>query len=223
MVDGSYAQRGNLAVETLRPGMRSVVALVLPRGHESDRGSLQKNRLACRFAGLPLDQLQSEADKTELDEVEDDRLRLIFTCCHPALSADARVALTLRAVCDLTTEEIARAFAAPATIAQRIVRAKARIRDAHIFYRVPECEELPARLDSVLRVIYLLINEAYSASVGPALTRADPRSECRRQPASKTEKPRSAVGALTKAASTYRARGSRDLAAKSRPRACASL
>lgn len=146
--------------------------------HESDRGSLQKTRLACRFAGLPLDQLQSEADKTELDEVEDDRLRLIFTCCHPALPADARVALTLRAVCDLTTEEIARAFlAAPATIAQRIVRAKARIRDAHISYRVPEREELPARLDSVLRVIYLVFNEGYSASAGPALTRADLSAE----------------------------------------------
>lgn len=123
---------------------------------------------------LLAEQLEGEANKTELDEVEDDRLRLIFTCCHPALPADARVALTLRAVCDLTTEEIARAFlAAPATIAQRIVRAKARIRDAHIPYRVPEREELPARLDSVLRVIYLVFNEGYSASTGPALTRAD--------------------------------------------------
>lgn len=110
--------------------------------------------------------------------MEDDRLRLIFTCCHPALPADARVALTLRAVCDLTTEEIARSFlAAPATIAQRIVRAKARIRDAHISYRVPEREELPARLDSVLRVIYLVFNEGYSASAGPALTRADLSAE----------------------------------------------
>ncbi|CDZ95397.1 RNA polymerase sigma factor [Pseudomonas saudiphocaensis] len=127
---------------------------------------------------LLAEQLEGEADKTELDEVEDDRLRLIFTCCHPALPADARVALTLRAVCDLTTEEIARAFlAAPATIAQRIVRAKARIRDAHISYRVPEREELPARLDSVLRVIYLVFNEGYSASAGPALTRADLSAE----------------------------------------------
>ena len=127
---------------------------------------------------LLAEQLEGEAHKAELDEVEDDRLRLIFTCCHPALPADARVALTLRVVCDLTTEEIARAFlAAPATIAQRIVRAKARIRDAHISYRVPEREELPARLDSVLRVIYLVFNEGYSASAGPALTRADLSTE----------------------------------------------
>ncbi|WP_313221906.1 RNA polymerase sigma factor [Stutzerimonas nitrititolerans] len=123
---------------------------------------------------LLAEQLEGEAHEAELDEVEDDRLRLIFTCCHPALPADARVALTLREVCDLTTEEIARAFlAAPATIAQRIVRAKARIRDVRIPYRVPEREELPARLDSVLRVIYLVFNEGYSASAGASLTRAD--------------------------------------------------
>ncbi|WP_312477000.1 RNA polymerase sigma factor, partial [Stutzerimonas nitrititolerans] len=123
---------------------------------------------------LLAEQLEGEAHEAEPDEVEDDRLRLIFTCCHPALPADARVALTLREVCDLTTEEIARAFlAAPATIAQRIVRAKARIRDARIPYRVPEREELPARLDSVLRVIYLVFNEGYSASAGASLTRAD--------------------------------------------------
>jgi len=123
---------------------------------------------------LLAEQLEDQALDVELDEVEDDRLRLIFTCCHPALPADARVALTLREVCDLTTEEIARAFlAAPATIAQRIVRAKARIRDAGIPYRVPERDELPERLDSVLRVIYLVINEGYSASAGSELTRAD--------------------------------------------------
>jgi RNA polymerase sigma-70 factor (ECF subfamily) len=108
------------------------------------------------------------------EAVEDDRLRLIFTCCHPALAADAQVPLTLREVCDLTTEEIARAFlAAPATIAQRIVRAKAKIRDAKIPYQVPSLAELPERLDSVLRVIYLVFNEGYSASVGAELTREE--------------------------------------------------
>ncbi|MNQ98162.1 Sigma-70, region 4 [compost metagenome] len=106
--------------------------------------------------------------------MEDDRLRLIFTCCHPALAADAQVPLTLREVCDLTTEEIARAFlSAPATIAQRIVRAKAKIRDAKIPYQVPSLAELPERLDSVLRVIYLVFNEGYSASIGAQLTRED--------------------------------------------------
>ena len=108
------------------------------------------------------------------EDVEDDRLRLIFTCCHPALAADAQVPLTLREVCDLTTEEIARAFlSAPAAIAQRIVRAKAKIRDAKIPYQVPSLSELPERLDSVLRVIYLVFNEGYSASVGTELTRED--------------------------------------------------
>lgn len=108
------------------------------------------------------------------EELEDDRLRLIFTCCHPALAADAQVPLTLREVCDLTTEEIARAFlSAPATIAQRIVRAKAKIRDAKIPYQVPSLAELPERLDSVLRVIYLVFNEGYSASIGAELTRED--------------------------------------------------
>lgn len=119
-----------------------------------------------------------EAPAAEVDEMEDDRLRLIFTCCHPALQPDARVALTLREVCDLTTEQIARAFlAAPATIAQRIVRAKAKIRDAQLPYRVPERDELPERLDSVLRVIYLVFNEGYSASSGSELTRADLSAE----------------------------------------------
>ncbi|MBA5979962.1 RNA polymerase sigma factor [Pseudomonas sp. Y5-11] len=108
------------------------------------------------------------------EDVEDDRLRLIFTCCHPALAADAQVPLTLREVCDLTTEEIARAFlSAPAAIAQRIVRAKAKIRDARIPYQVPSLNELPERLDSVLRVIYLVFNEGYSASMGAELTRED--------------------------------------------------
>jgi RNA polymerase sigma-70 factor (ECF subfamily) len=106
--------------------------------------------------------------------VEDDRLRLIFTCCHPALAPEARVALTLREVCGLTTEEIAHAFlTAPPTLAQRIVRAKAKIRDARIPYQVPAREELPERLASVLQVIYLVFNEGYSASAGEALTRPD--------------------------------------------------
>lgn len=114
----------------------------------------------------------SEIDDTEAEALEDDRLRLIFTCCHPALSADAQVALTLREVCGLATEEIARAFLTPApTLAQRIVRAKAKIRDARIPYQVPAPAELTDRLDSVLRVIYLVFNEGYSASSGDSLTR----------------------------------------------------
>ncbi|POA37433.1 RNA polymerase sigma factor [Pseudomonas sp. GW456-12-1-14-TSB6] len=115
-----------------------------------------------------------EQSEWDAEDVEDDRLRLIFTCCHPALAADAQVPLTLREVCDLTTEEIARAFlSAPAAIAQRIVRAKAKIRDAKIPYQVPALSELPERLDSVLRVIYLVFNEGYSASGGAQVTRED--------------------------------------------------
>lgn len=106
--------------------------------------------------------------------LEDDQLRLVFTCCHPALAPDAQVALTLREVCGLATEEIAAAFLTPApTIAQRIVRAKTKIRDANIPYQVPSRDELPARLESVLRVVYLVFNEGYSASSGESATRAD--------------------------------------------------
>jgi RNA polymerase sigma-70 factor (ECF subfamily) len=108
------------------------------------------------------------------ESVEDDRLRLIFTCCHPALAADAQVALTLREVCGLTTEEIAQAFLTrPPALAQRIVRAKAKIRDARIPYQVPTHAELGERLDAVLRVIYLVFNEGYAASSGASLTRHD--------------------------------------------------
>jgi RNA polymerase sigma-70 factor (ECF subfamily) len=135
-------------------------------------------RRRARFAAsqpLLIAQLEEleQADWSD-EDVEDDRLRLIFTCCHPALAADAQVPLTLREVCDLTTEEIARAFlSAPATIAQRIVRAKAKIRDAKIPYQVPTLAELPERLDSVLRVIYLVFNEGYSASIGAELIREE--------------------------------------------------
>ncbi len=117
-----------------------------------------------------VDALPDETLPPDAESIEDDRLRLIFTCCHPALSGDAQVALTLREVCGLTTEAIAQAFLAGApTLAQRIVRAKAKIRDARIPYRVPDPQELPERLEIVLRVIYLVFNEGYSASSGESL------------------------------------------------------
>src|SRR4051794_15276822 len=126
-------------------------------------------------ADLAIEDANAWADE---ESVEDDRLRLVFTCCHPALAPDARIALTLREVCGLTTEEIAQAFLTPApTLAQRIVRAKAKIRTAKIPYRVPDPVELPARLDAVLRVIYLVFNEGYAASSGTSVTRHDLSSE----------------------------------------------
>jgi RNA polymerase sigma-70 factor (ECF subfamily) len=117
---------------------------------------------------------RARAAEEPADGVEDDRLRLIFTCCHPALPPEAQVALTLREVCGLTTEEIASAFLVPPpTLAQRIVRAKAKIRDAGIPYQVPSREDLPERLESVLQVVYLVFNEGYAASSGESLTRPD--------------------------------------------------
>jgi RNA polymerase sigma-70 factor (ECF subfamily) len=140
--------------------------------------AIDRLRRSSRFEstdGSVLDRLEaSETSENDDDGVEDDRLRLVFTCCHPALSPDAQIALTLREVCGLTTEEVAHAFLTPPpTLAQRIVRAKGKIRDARIPYEIPSRSDLPARLDSVLHVIYLVFNEGYLASSGPSLTRAD--------------------------------------------------
>src|SRR6195256_1811782 len=141
-------------------------------------------RRRARFAGAQRDlvahmesrvsQAPSGNEETGDEEIEDDRLRLIFTCCHPALPPEGQVALTLREICGLTTEEIARAFlVTPATLAQRIVRAKAKIRETPIPYEVPTPQELPERLDAVLQVIYLVFNEGYSAAAGAEVTRAE--------------------------------------------------
>ena len=136
-------------------------------------------RRRARFDAAQIDlalYLESRINETtqEADEIEDDRLRLIFICCHPALPPEGQVALTLREICGLTTEEIARAFlVTPATLAQRIVRAKAKIRETPIPYEVPAPQELPERLDAVLQVIYLVFNEGYSAAAGAEVTRAE--------------------------------------------------
>lgn len=174
----------DLAEEALHEAFRSAVeqwpregvpdnprAWLVSAGRFRAIDSLRRQR---RFQ--PLDEridVPGEGDAQEVELLEDDRLRLIFTCCHPALASDAQVALTLREVCDLSTEEIARAFlSSPSTLAQRIVRAKAKIRDARIPYEVPGRNELPERLEAVLRVIYLVFNEGYFASSGDSLTRS---------------------------------------------------
>lgn len=142
--------------------------------------AIDRMRRQSKFDPLQMERArQIEADTADPSkqvdkEIEDDILRLIFTCCHPALSSDARVAMTLREVCDLTTEEIAHAFLVkPPTLAQRIVRAKAKIREAKIPFQIPMEHELPDRLETVLQVIYLVFNEGYYASSGEALTRTD--------------------------------------------------
>lgn len=146
--------------------------------------AIDRIRRQSKFDPLQVQQVrQIEADaadpSTQIDkEIEDDVLRLIFTCCHPALALDTRTAMTLREVCNLTTEEIANAFlATPSTIAQRVVRGKAKIRETNIPFEVPQRHELPDRLDAVLQVIYLVFSEGYYASSGKAVTRIDLSSE----------------------------------------------
>src|SRR5437764_5948835 len=157
------------AIDTLRRRARFDASQdELARYLQAQWSALEKSNAEAR---------SNEADSLEdgfEDAFEDDRLRLIFTCCHPALPPEARVALTLREVCGLTTEEIARAFLiTPRTLAQRIVRAKAKIRETPIAYEVPSSEELPERLGAVLQVIYLVFNEGYSAAAGAEVTRAE--------------------------------------------------
>ena len=141
--------------------------------------AIDRMRRRARFDSAQKDlalYLEAQINKVpdEDEEIEDDRLRLIFTCCHPSLAPEARVALTLREVCGLTTEEIAKAFlTTPRTLAQRVVRAKARIRETPIPYEVPTPQELPERLDAVLQVVYLVFNEGYSAAAGAEVTRAE--------------------------------------------------
>jgi RNA polymerase sigma-70 factor (ECF subfamily) len=142
--------------------------------------AIDRLRRDARFASIDdhadtIEQIPDPAaGQGEQETIQDDRLRLIFTCCHPSLSEEARIALTLREVCGLATEEIARAFlTTPSTLAQRIVRAKAKIRDARIPYEVPDQDQFGPRLDSVLRVIYLVFNEGYSASSGESALRLD--------------------------------------------------
>jgi RNA polymerase sigma-70 factor (ECF subfamily) len=182
----------DLAEEALHDAFATAVEQWPEKGIPSNPGAwlisagrfkaLDRLRRSARFEsadGEVLDRLQAREMPEQVEEgVEDDRLRLIFTCCHPALSADAQIALTLREVCGLTTEEVARAFLTPpSTLAQRIVRAKSKIRDAGIPYEIPSLPDLPDRLDSVLHVIYLVFNEGYLASAGPELTRESVSSE----------------------------------------------